>query len=165
MVAQTPSAADGRVAARVGAELRTVPSMLAAIPARPAWPWVVALPAFAPVGAVLARLPASLAWLDAAELDMLPASAAIPTKTPTKVAISRRVGAGRTSGRRTLTSTPLPVGPPGYVGRSYNTRRAESRSQSLKTLFGSGYLRPTTRLTLVPTALTAPARGLCEMNR
>jgi hypothetical protein len=62
-----------------------------------------------PVGALLARLAASPPLLPgAAELAVLPASAAMATKAPITVAIRRRVRAGRTSGRRTLTSTPLP---------------------------------------------------------
>src|SRR5215510_2750180 len=104
MVAQTPVAAVRRVLG-AGAPVGTEPSSLAATPA---WPWAPALLRALPVGAVLERLAASLAWPGAAELAMLPASAATTTKTPTKVAINRRVGAGRTSGRRTLTSTPLP---------------------------------------------------------
>ena len=116
MVAQTPLASVARVGAelpRLGAELLRVGAVLARLAAFPAWRGALAWPDFAPDGAVLARLPASLAWSDAAGLAMLPASAAIATKAPTNVAISRRVGAGRTSGRRTLTSTPLPFGPPG----------------------------------------------------
>src|SRR5262245_4109504 len=108
MVAQTPLAA----VARAGPDVRvgTEPSTLAATPARPC---VVAWPGALPVGAELARLAASPAWPGAAEPAMLPASAATATKAPTKIAISRRVGAGRTSGRRTLTSTPLPISPGG----------------------------------------------------
>src|SRR5262245_7277382 len=109
MVAQTPLASVARALGALVPRVGTVPSMLAATAA---WPCVPALPAALPVGAVLARLAESLAWPDDAELAMLPASAAIATKAPTKIASNRRVGAGRTSGRRTLTSTPLPCVPP-----------------------------------------------------
>src|SRR5262245_7139850 len=97
MVAQTLLGAVTRVVAE--------PSAFAVTPP---WRCVLALLGAMPVGAELARLAASLGWPGAADPAMLPASAAIATKAPTKVAISRRVGAGRTSGPRTLTSTPLP---------------------------------------------------------
>jgi hypothetical protein len=76
---------------------------------------------------------------EAAELAMLPASAATADKAPIIDASSSRVGFGPTSGRRTFTSTPLldlPVAKAFLQQRGSEFKASVDRHVGSRTPFG-----------------------------